>query len=142
MGKGIKSKGADKCYELLKGLNLNYVTTGGLEFNIPVIDMQLSYSEYKLLLASSDVVLAMSEFNEGWNRVAHEASLCGTPVIGSGRGGMKELLEMANQTISDFEHLKENVVKCIGHRNPPTEKIKSLNLEYFKNAWIKVFKDL
>ena len=142
LGKGVKSKGADKCYWLLREIDANFVTSGGLDFNIPVRNVQLAYSDYKLLLASSDVVLAMSEFNEGWNRVVHEASLCGTPVIGSGKGGMKELLEMANQTVSDFEHLKENVIAHIGHRNPPTEKLKALNLSYFKDAWIKVFEEL
>lgn len=142
LGNGIKGKGADRSYDALKDMDVHFVTSGKMDFDIPVKNVQLEYSDYKLLLASADVVLTMSEFNEGWNRVAHEASLCGTPVIGSGKGGMKELLNIANQTVSDFEHLKENVITHIGHRNPPTERLKSLNLKYFKEAWIKVFESI
>lgn len=43
----------------------------------------------------------MSKIEEGWSRVAHEALLCKTPVIGSGSGGMKELLEGTGQVICD-----------------------------------------
>ena len=139
LGKGIKDKGADKCYNLLKDIDAHFITTGTLDFDIPVINLQLGYREYKILLASSDVVLAMSEFNEGWNRIVHEASLCGTPVVGSGLGGMMELLEIAGQTVSDFEHLHDNVLKQIGRKIPPTEALKSLDMNYFKNMWIKVF---
>ena len=54
--------------------------------------MKLSFQEYLILLKASTVVLTMSLFKEGWCRVAHEALLLGTPVIGSGAGGMTEVL--------------------------------------------------
>lgn len=142
LGSGIKGKGADKSYEILKDFDAHFVISGRNDLAIPVISLQLNYSEYKKMLASADVVIAMSEFKEGWNRVVHEASLCGTSVIGSGMGGMKELLEISNQTQSDFEHLKENMINTIGKKYILTEELKSLNLEYFRNSWIKVFSDL
>ena len=58
----------------------------------------------------------MSKFKEGWNRTAHEAMLCKTPVIGSGLGGMRELLEGGGQIIcEDFGDLKERVCYVLEH---------------------------
>lgn len=139
LGNGRKGKGADKCYEYLKGMNVHFVTSGGCDFDIPTTNLNLPFREYKLLLAASDVVLTMSEFLEGWNRTAHEAALCGTPVIGSGCGGMKELLEMSGNTISTFGDLKANVESRLCIKAPVNEQIRSLNLEYFKREWEKIF---
>ena len=52
-----------------------------------------------MLLSCCDIVISFSEFPEGWNRVAHEALLTKTPVIGSGQGGMNELLNKSGQII-------------------------------------------
>jgi glycosyltransferase involved in cell wall biosynthesis len=58
----------------------------------------------------------MSKFREGWNRTAHEAMLCKTPVIGSGLGGMRELLEGGSQIIcEDFDDLKERIWYVLDH---------------------------
>lgn len=139
LGNGRKGKGADKCYECLKDMNVHFVTSGGCDFDIPSTNLNLPFREYKLLLAASNVVLTMSEFSEGWNRTAHEAALCGTPVIGTGYGGMKELLEMSGNTISTFSDLRANVESSLYKTVPANNQIKSLNLEYFKREWGKVF---
>ena len=65
--------------------------------NIPVVNLSLNYKEYLCLLKASSVVVTMSKFKEGWCLTAHEAMLCKTPVIGSGKGGMRELLEGGNK---------------------------------------------
>ena len=87
----------------------------------------------------------MSRFLEGWNRTAHEATILGTTVIGSGKGGMKELLEKSNQIIcSEFENLKDTVVDVLfENNNCKLDKhfISTLNLENFKNNWLKIFLD-
>ena len=87
----------------------------------------------------------MSRFLEGWNRTAHEATLLGTTVIGSGKGGMRELLEKSNQIIcSEFGNLKDTVVDVLFENNNPaldTHFILTLNLENFKNNWLKIFQD-
>lgn len=142
LGNGRKGKGADKCYEYLRGMDVHFVTSGDSDFDIPAINLKLSFREYKLLLAASDIVLTMSEFLEGWNRTAHEAALCGTPVIGTGVGGMKELLEMSGNTISTFDDLKINVEKHISKKSPANDKIKSLNLKYFKDEWMKIYESI
>lgn len=134
-------KGVQKSYEQLKDMDAYLVTSGIKDIDIPTLHLSLSFRDYRLLLATADVVLTMSLFLEGWNRTAHEASLCGTPVVGTGAGGMKELLTIAGQTISNFDHLKENITKVIGTRKEPTNELVSLNLQYFKNEWLKVFKD-
>ena len=63
--------------------------------------MKLSFQEYLILLKASTVVLTMSLFKEGWCRVAHEALLLGTPVIGSGAGGMTEVLAQGGGIICE-----------------------------------------
>jgi glycosyltransferase involved in cell wall biosynthesis len=68
---------------------------------MPVRCISLEYRDYLRLLKSSTLALAMSQLTEGWSRNAHEAMLCGTPVLGSGKGGMSELLEGGRQLICD-----------------------------------------
>lgn len=141
LGNCLKRKGILQCYDCLKDLDVFLVTSGNKDTEVNTIHLDLPYSEYRLLLASADVVLTMSLFLEGWSRVAHEASLCGTTVIGSGTGGMKELLEMAGQKISDFTHLKDDVINALNVKYTLTEEIKSLDLQYFQTEWLKVFSE-
>ena len=110
MGNCQRIKGVVEVYEHLKKLDVYLVTSGRKEVDIPTLNLNLDDHDYLLLLRSSSVVITMSKFMEGWNRTAHEAMLCKTPVIGSGLGGMKELLEGGKQIIcDDFEDLKEKV---------------------------------
>ena len=52
-------------------------------FSLPVQCFCLSKQDYLRLLKACDLVITMSKVREGWCRVAHEAMLCQTPVIGS-----------------------------------------------------------
>lgn len=52
--------------------------------------------DYASFVSQLHVAVANSKFDEGWCRVAHEAILSDVPVVGSGRGGMGELLSMAS----------------------------------------------
>jgi glycosyltransferase involved in cell wall biosynthesis len=63
--------------------------------------LDLAFREYVCLLRAAEVVVTMSRFKEGWNRVAHEAMLVGTPVVGSGMGGMRELLRGGGQIVCE-----------------------------------------
>ena len=68
------------------------------------------------LLKASLVVVTMSKIKEGWSITTHEAMLLKTPVIGSGLGGMKELLEGGGQIIcQEFKNLKEKVEYLLEH---------------------------
>lgn len=116
LGNCQRIKGVVEAYEQLKEMDIHLVTSGRKEVNIPALNLDLNYREYLSLLKSSSAAVIMSKFKEGWNRTAHEAMLCKTPVIGSGLGGMKELLEGGSQVIcSDFGVLKEKVTYVLDH---------------------------
>lgn len=51
--------------------------------------------DYWKAVAHSKFTLALPNFNEGWNRVAHESLLLGTPVIAYAKGGLADLLNLA-----------------------------------------------
>lgn len=137
LGNCQKKKGVVEAYNVLKGMDAYFVTTGNKDVELPIPNLNLSFEEYRLLLASSDVVITMSLFKEGWNRVAHEASLCGTPVVGSGMGGMEELLLMSGQTIcksfSDLPSIVEEILKS--RPLPNTQDLRKYDLQYFKKSW-------
>lgn len=52
--------------------------------------------DYFSFIKSCELVVAYSQFEEGWCRVLHEAALLNVPIVGSGSGGMGELLELVN----------------------------------------------
>jgi len=145
LGNAFLKKGVIQAYEELKNLDVNLVTSGKSLIKLPCLNLNLSYREYLILLSVSNVVLTMSRFLEGWNRTAHEATLLGTTVIGSGKGGMKELLEKSNQIIcSEFRNLKNTVVDVLSENNNrelDNYFILTLNLNNFKNNWMKIFQD-
>ena len=104
LGNCQKGKGVVESYQALKDLNVHLVTSGVKAVDIPATNFNGSYREYLMLLKASEVAITMSKFKEGWCMTAHEAMLCKTPVIGSGKGGMKELLERGGQIIcTDFK---------------------------------------
>ena len=100
----------------------------------------LSKEEYPVLLKMADVVLAMSTMPEGWNRIAHEAMLVKTPVIGSGSGGMYELLEKGSQSISTFSNLESEIQRILRNKdklgNLAFNFVKQFDMEYFKTEWL------
>ena len=75
----------------------------------------LAPEDYDKFLKQQHVVIANSQFNEGWCRVIHEAILSGVPVAGSGRGGMAELLAMGGYPPRSSE---SELIEAI--RNPAT----------------------
>jgi glycosyltransferase involved in cell wall biosynthesis len=102
LGKNSKPKTLT-AYQIVKPLEKDYliVTTGPVkEFNGPV-HLDLNFNMYSSLLHFCTLTLLLPRFSEGWSRIAHESLICGTPVIGNGKGGMRELLEKTNQTVID-----------------------------------------
>jgi glycosyltransferase involved in cell wall biosynthesis len=150
LGNCQKAKGAVESYEILKGLNVYLITSGEPMVKTPALHLNLEYRDYLKLLKASSIVVTMSKFKEGWCRTAHEAMLLKTPVIGSGLGGMRELLEDGKQIIcSDFKSLKEKVEYLLNHpavRQKMGEAgfcfAKEFNLEKFKKDWIELINKL
>jgi glycosyltransferase involved in cell wall biosynthesis len=137
LGNCQRIKGVVEGYHRLKDLDVHLVTSGRKEVDIPALNLNLDYRDYLLLLKTSSVVITMSKFKEGWNRTAHEAMLCKTPVIGSGLGGMKELLEGGKQIVcDDFRDLKEHVLYALDH-----PEIGEAGLEFAKQFTVKRFHD-
>lgn len=117
LGNCRPNKGTREAWEVLRDRGYGLVTSGPKQLDLPVPNLDGTLRDYILLLAASDVVLTMSTFDEGWNRTAHEAMLVGTPVIGSGRGGMRELLEGGRQLVCEtFEDLPTMVETALGDR--------------------------
>ena len=141
LGNCQRGKGAIDAYEALRTEHYQFVTSGKPEAKLPVPNLDLGYRDYLTLLKASSVVVAMSLFLEGWNITVHESMLCGTPVVGSGRGGMKELLEAGGQIICEsFNELPAAVRRALEHREVLAEKgarfAAKLNLEDFQQKWI------
>jgi len=99
-GTGGKGKGIEESLRALEGLDVQFVATGRKPCpDVRVKALYLEYWDYLRLLTCCRVVLTLSQAKEGWCRIAHEAMLCKTPVIGSGTGGMTELLEGGRQLV-------------------------------------------
>ncbi|HOK04472.1 MAG TPA: glycosyltransferase family 4 protein [Victivallales bacterium] len=152
LGNCHKAKGIVEAYNALKELDkdVNFVTSGYRNLILPVRHLQLSYKEYLQLLKASTLVLTMSLFDEGWCRTAHEAMLLGTPVVGSGRGGMRELLEGGKQIICEkFCDLKKIVTGILSSEEQRKELSSSgrifaeqFSFERFEESWKELLNSL
>jgi glycosyltransferase involved in cell wall biosynthesis len=143
LGNCQETKGVREAYLSLKDSPYHLVTSGTKEVDIPVPNLELNYEDYLLLLRSASVVLTMSKFLEGWNITAHEAMLCRTPVVGSGKGGMRELLEGGHQIIcQDFSTLPGLVEYAMKNREALGEKgfnfAKQFTKEKFESEWLNL----
>ena len=84
---------------------------------------------------------------EGWNRIAHEALLSHTPVIGSGVGGMAELLDGAGQAIvkdpAQLPQVLNNVLKekkALGEKG--YQYASQFDRQYFTKSWTQLIQNL
>ncbi len=150
LGNCQRSKGVIEAYNSLRDLDVHFITSGKREIDLPVLNLNLNYKEYLKLLSASDIAITMSKFNEGWCRTAHEAMLCKTPVIGSGRGGMGELLEGGKQIICrDFKFLRPIVLRLLKDKKLREEigkngynYAKKFTLKRFEREWTKIIKEI
>ena len=147
LGNRRPHKGALEAWNVLRGMDAHFVTSGPWALDLPVMNVNSSWRDYVLLLASSDVVLTMSTFDEGWNITAHEAMLLGVPVVGSGRGGMRELLAGGGQIVcEDFGNLEVSVQRALRERAKIGVKGKAYAEQWtfgrFKEAWLGVLNEL
>ncbi|MEW6331334.1 MAG: glycosyltransferase family 4 protein [Pseudomonadota bacterium] len=150
LGNARPGKGYLESYHALRDLDVTFVATGKGGTDLPIHQLYLPYRDYLRLLKASTLVLTMSQFNEGWCRTAHEAMLCGTPVVGSGKGGMRELLDKGGQLIcDDFEKLGPLVADLLNDRQKLADMAVSgreyagqFTLDYFRKSWVDLFSSL
>ena len=72
------------------------------------------FENYLTQMALSEFTLAITGINEGWNRVAHESILVGTPVIAYAKAG---LLNLVNESKSIAASNMEEVLQGIENKN-------------------------
>lgn len=72
------------------------------------------FENYLSQMALSEFTLALTGINEGWNRVAHESILVGTPVIAYAKAG---LLDLVNESKSIAANNMEEVLQAIENKN-------------------------
>ncbi|MDX1420583.1 MAG: glycosyltransferase family 4 protein [Rubricoccaceae bacterium] len=148
IGNASKLKGVEEVYHALKGEGYTLVMSGrNNDTDVPARWFDLPRPDYLRLLAACDVVVCMSRLLEGWNRVAHEAMLCGTPVIGSGAGGMRELLEGGGQVVlPDAAGLPEAVRTVLDRREAQGRAGKAyaarFDGRYFEAAWTSLARNM
>lgn len=148
LGNCQKAKGVVEAYDVLKDLDVHLVTSGKQRVQIPALNLNLDYRDYLRLLKASSVVVTMSKMNEGWCRTAHEAMLCKTPVVGSGKGGMAELLDGGGQIIcKDFTKLRNEVEYLLNHPEIGENGYiyasqKKFTIEFFEREWIELLEDI
>lgn len=143
IGNRQRAKGVEEVALALAGLPVDLVTSGHGNAAVKARHLLLQREEYLQLLKSASVAITMSRFNEGWCLTAHEAMMLKTPVIGSGRGGMRELLEGGGQIVCpDISQLRSHVEALLaderkrsamteaGHRYAST-----FTMERFTASW-------
>ena len=140
-------KGIEESFEALKDLDVHLVASGGAISSKPALKcVNLDRRDYIRLLQASDIAVTMSQFEEGWCRAAHEAMLCGTPVIGSGKGGMRELLQPGGQVIAEnftemrtaVQELLANREKRMGRGLAGREFARQFTYERFRDEWVRL----
>lgn len=139
IGNSQKKKGAPQVYEALKDSDYFMVTSGNKDVELPLLNLSLNFKDYLCLLKASGAVVTFSQFKEGWNRVAHEAMMLGTPVIGSGLGGMGELLQGGGQIVcSDPRELKKQIDHIYANKDLGLQGkafAETFTMERFNQSW-------
>ncbi len=95
-----------------------YFSTNFKDFAKKTNDYEVVYFEhsedYLTQMAISEFTLALTAINEGWNRVAHESILVGTPVIAYAKAG---LLDLVNESKSYAATNIADVIQAIENKN-------------------------
>jgi glycosyltransferase involved in cell wall biosynthesis len=144
IGNTGRGKGVEDVYAALKDAPFALFMTGNEpDKRLPVPCFNLERREYLCLLEASSVVLTMSRKLEGWTRVAHEAMMCESPVIGTGSGGLLELLQAGGQIVHPgAAGLREAGEAAMARRAELGSRgrayAETLNLTYFNNAWVRL----
>ena len=144
IGNRVPGKGTRFALSVLEDEAVVPVTSGPARIELPCPHLEAAYEDYLKLLARSEAAVLQSRFNEGWCITAHEAMMCRTPVIGSGRGGMRELLERGGQFVTDdpaeiraiLRRLRENPAERAAVGEQGRAFAAQFTRERFERAWL------
>ncbi|MFZ4797343.1 MAG: hypothetical protein ACOYMA_07590 [Bacteroidia bacterium] len=107
IAKQLTSKG----YYCYFSTNFKDFTTKTSSYEVVYFDQ---FENYLTQMALSEFTLALTKINEGWNRVAHESILVGTPVIAYAKAG---LLDLVTESKSIAASNMEEVLQAIENKN-------------------------
>lgn len=144
IGMDSPDKGAVDVYEALKDEGYLLITSGAKRTNIQTLNLDLPYEDYLRLLDVATLSINLSKIPEGWSRVTHESMLMGTPVIGSGVAGMRELLEDGRQIICTNASELPGLVRGLLANSKKMRQLsadgrayaESFTVEKFKKDWL------
>ena len=150
LGKYAIGKGQSSVLKSLKKFGLTMIATGSSKTlsSEKLNELRLinaNYDDYNIILKHAKAVICMSEFKEGWCRVLHEAAIHGTPILGSGLGGMGELLNIGNLKSSTIETLGNDLNSIVNEKQLSNDKVRLyrlFNLEKFNQNWLNCVNDL
>jgi glycosyltransferase involved in cell wall biosynthesis len=142
IGNGLKRKGCHLAAQALASQPVRLISTGvksDIENTPNLSVLNLPFEDYLSLLGACEVAVLLSQFREGWNRTAHECVLLGVPVIGSPRGGMRELLRETRQRFaSTSEQARRKFVANdygIEPRDMASARQPQFTEEVFASSW-------
>lgn len=146
-GQACVSKGFATVLERLPRDRFHVFTTGRRDLDAGQDHRELSEEKYLKLLSVADVAAFLPRFNEGWTRAAHEALLCGIPVVGFDRGGLGDLLRGGGQIICDNE---EGFPACVEEALARRDELiragrafaESFTVDRFNEEWQAVVREV
>lgn len=150
LGNPQRGKGWLESYNALSQMDFLFVLSGNADssfIKLPkIVYLNLEYKEYLCVLKACKIAVLMSKFKEGWNRAAHECMQLGVPVIGSGEGGMEELLLNGKQLICrDLSDLTRCVNLILANHEDFLVNgklfVNTLTLDHFNQAWINIIRN-
>lgn len=139
------AKGQKIVIKNLSNIKIPMIATGSKKIQLlddlkEITFINATYAEYNILLKNALAVICMSEFKEGWCRVLHEAAIHGTSILGSGLGGMSEVLQIGGFTSSSPSSLSTDLNNRVKHSLSENQinSYRAFSLERFRNEWHQV----
>lgn len=137
LGSSHPKKGGAPVVDALMALDGNFkrwpfmLVQTGKGASLPGVAVKwISDADYPDFLRSCSLVVANSLFLEGWCRVVHEAAILGTPVVGSGYGGMAELLSLVSKSSSfSVDQMTSSIFEPALRVKPDISALQSINLQ-------------
>ena len=115
-----------------KEIELKIAGSGPLEEEVKKYYVgKVSQYELPVYYSAADVVIVPSTHDEGFGRVILESLACGTPVIGSNRGGVPEVMDETVGKLIDIS--PENMAEVVNdyYKNSIKLKNKAKNARHF-----------
>ncbi len=133
VGRLVPEKGVMELLEagklFKKGLSLKIAGSGLLEHQVGKYYIgKVSQNDLPTYYSAADVVILPSTHDEGFGRVVVESLACGTPVIGSKRGAIPEVMDETVGKLIDVTPV--NIKKSVEYFYDNPKKLKNLS----KNA--------